>query len=98
MKWGWCEVGEVIKDKRLLRKGLCVKMGLAVFCLGRGALLRGLPTQCSQCGDLGINPRWDIEYQPRKGFIIIAFYICIFIFRRKLNRPIVVHVFSLGVL
>lgn len=33
-------MGEVINDSRLLQKSLCVKMGLIVFGVGSGALLR----------------------------------------------------------
>lgn len=101
MEWGGCRVREFINDNRLLQKGLLCGNGPGGFlCEPYGALLRHLATEFSQCGDLGIGPRWNIRYQSGEGFITIAFYvcICIFIFRRKLTRPIVVHILLLGIL
>ena len=84
------------------QKALCTQMGLIVFCRS------GFSEHCSEawpldfhkCVDLGVSPRWDIEYQSVKDVITIAFIvcICIFISRRKLDRPIDVHVFLLGIL
>lgn len=43
----------------------------------------------------------EYEYQSGKGFIAIAFYVYVYVYlflEKKLTRPIVVHVFLLGIL
>lgn len=45
----------------------------------------------------------EYEYQSGKGFIAIAFYVYVYVYvylflGKKLTRPIVVHVFLLGIL